>query len=108
EIDAPKLNEVFLYSLDPEANQYESIMMGNWLSFSERDIQHRNFATTIQLENDEVETIYMRIGTGSSVQIPLTIWDYSAYHAKSQNEYAILGIIFGLSIVMALYNLFLY
>jgi len=108
EIDAPKLNNITLYLFDDGINDYEPIKLGNWYSFSEREVKHRNFVTPIEINPQENKTIYLRLKTGSSVQIPLTLWNYADFHSKSLIEYTIFGALFGLSVVMALYNLFLY
>lgn len=108
EFEAPKINELRFFTLDSDSNQFEAYYTGNNYPFLERDVEHRNFVLPIDIETGETKTIYMLVFTGSSIQIPLNLWDYNAFHAKSLIEYAILGGLFGLSIVMALYNLFLY
>lgn len=108
EIEAPKTNELHVHTLDNDTGQFETIKTGNNYPFLEREIEHRNFVTPIHIKAGETKVVYLQILTGSSVQVPLTLWDYTAFHAKSQNEYALLGVLFGLSVVMALYNLFLY
>src|SRR5690625_7675932 len=42
------------------------------------------------------------------MQIPLTIWEPSAYNEHSQVGYILFGILVGISAVMAIYNFFLY
>lgn len=108
EFEAPKTNYLHIHTLNNETNRFETVKTGNNYPFSERVVEHRNFVTPIEIKAGETKVVYLQILTGSSVQIPLTLWDYAAFHAKSQNEYAVLGGLFGLSVIMALYNLFLY
>src|SRR5699024_8042188 len=96
------------YSSVNGTNQFDVFRTGNNHTFASREISHRNFTKSMVMEPGEVKTIYLMIVTGSSVQIPLTIWDYNAFHTKSTTEYLIFGSLIGLSIVMALYNLFLF
>src|SRR5699024_6210460 len=49
-----------------------------------------------------------RLTTGSSMQIPLTIWNPTYFNEKAQIGYLLFGILIGVSVVMFLYNLFLY
>ncbi|WP_442915451.1 7TM diverse intracellular signaling domain-containing protein [Lentibacillus sp. JNUCC-1] len=50
----------------------------------------------------------MRLDTKGSMQIPLTVWEPAAFDKKSQTAYMLFGILVGISVVMAFYNLFLY
>lgn len=108
EVDAPKLNHAILYYYNEEDSRYETELIGNIYEFTKRKVKHRNFVIPLDIAKDEQMTYYMQLYTGSSVQIPLTLWKESAFYDKSKTEYAILGIVFGLSVIMALYNLFLY
>lgn len=108
EMSAPKTNEFHIHILDNETGQFETIRTGNDYPFLERKIKHRNYLTPVEIKAGETKTVYFMVYTGSSVQIPLTLWDPTAYQTKAQNEYAILGGLLGLSVVMALYNLFIY
>src|SRR5699024_1701547 len=105
---APKLNHAILYFYNEKNNRYETELIGNIYEFTNRKVKHRNFVIPIYLQENEQKTYYFQLYTGSSVQIPLTWWKESAFYEKSKTEYAILGIIFGLSVIMALYNMFLY
>lgn len=108
EVDAPKLNHAILYFYNKKKDRYETELIGNIYEFTNRKVKHRNFVIPIHLQENETKTYYLQLYTGSSVQIPLTLWKESSFYEKAKTEYAILGIVFGLSVIMALYNMFLY
>lgn len=108
EVDSPKLNQLELFQFDHQTGKWTSRPAGNTLPFKARDIDHRNFVYEISLQPKEEQTLFLRVHSGSSVQIPLTLWQPSAHSGKSQIEYALFGVVFGISMIMALYNLFLY
>lgn len=87
---------------------FEERVLGNWKYFKDREIVHRNFLYPILLENNEINTVYMRFFTGGAVQIPLTLWTLAAHDEQTQLEYLIFGGFFGISMIMMLYHLFLY
>ncbi len=108
ELDSPKINQLELFQMDQQNEEWQGRTAGNTLPFKNRDINHRNFVYQVSLQTEEAQTLYLRVHSGSSVQIPLTIWQPTVHSSKSQVEYALFGIVFGISVVMALYNLFLY
>ncbi|WP_217587108.1 ATP-binding protein [Lentibacillus saliphilus] len=107
EIDTPKMNHMTLYQ-PTETGGFKETTLGNAYTFQERNVQHRNFIFNLSAQTDDVETYYIRFETGGAMQFPLTIWQHTAFDQKSQVEYMLFGILIGISIIMALYNLFLY
>lgn len=107
EIDSPKINRIYLYQ-PGSTSEYEVNETGNAYLFSQRDVKHRNFVYNMDFRTEEVQTVYLRFTSGGSMQLPLTLYSPSSFNEKSQVEYMIFGIFFGISAVMALYNLFLY
>ncbi|HLS66233.1 MAG TPA: ATP-binding protein [Pseudogracilibacillus sp.] len=108
ELEAPKVNELHFYTYNRKTQEYDVVQTGNNYPFNERQITHRNFVYPIELKQGETKEVYLFIYTGSSVQIPLTLWDQRSFLKKSLIEYSFLGVLIGLSVIMALYNLFLY
>lgn len=108
EIGSSKLNEVKVYTENPHNGNYEEQIFRNDVSFNERGIKHRYYVAPLLLGEDTSSAVYLRFVTGSSVQIPLTLWNEVAYFEHVQTEYALLGLLFGVSFVMAIYNLFLF
>ncbi len=81
---------------------------GDLLPFSAREWKHRNFVFRLELPRETVSWLYLRIRSESAVQLPATIWTRAAFTEKDHDEQAVLWIYYGVVLVMALYNLFLY
>ncbi|ADU29022.1 ATP-binding protein [Evansella cellulosilytica] len=108
EIDNATLDYLSLYF--PET-AYENAYVsetGDLLPFDNREVNHRNFVYRLQLEENNITTLYLRFESEGAMQLPITLWHQDAFIEKSQLEYALLGIFFGILSIMALYNLFLF
>ncbi|NUN02962.1 MAG: hypothetical protein HUU41_17765 [Bryobacteraceae bacterium] len=81
---------------------------GDLLPFSAREWKHRNFVFRLGLPRGTVSWVYLRVRSESAVQLPVTIWTRAAFTEKDHDEQAVLWIYYGVVMVMALYNLFLY
>ncbi|MCL6416582.1 diguanylate cyclase [Aestuariirhabdus sp. Z084] len=82
--------------------------MGDKLPFHQRPLISRNFLVPIELDAQEMITVYVRVKTSSSTQVPMTIWDPQEYYPVSQSRTIFHGIYFGITLVMVLYSLFVY
>lgn len=81
---------------------------GSDLPFNQREIDHRYFVTNLNIEPGESKTFYaLAVGSGD-LHPPITIWDKDTYIEKTQREFILLGLFYGIIVVMILYNLFLY
>lgn len=81
-------------------------MLGDRYPFDARDIPHEDFVIPIPDANNL--TAYFRVQTGSSVTLPLSIWERSDFHAAQGPMQLIYGIYFGVLLCMVVYNLFGY
>ncbi|SDH44962.1 ATP-binding protein [Alteribacillus bidgolensis] len=81
---------------------------GDLKDFYNRDKNHRHFTFNLNPPENEPLTYYLRFESEGSMQVPLTLWSEEAFAKKSQIEYLILGLYYGICIVMILYNLFLF
>ncbi|MDV2583368.1 ATP-binding protein [Alkalibacillus haloalkaliphilus] len=102
-----------VYELDiyRETNSgYETIFQGGAVvePFYERDVNHRFFAVNIDIEPNTSETFYARAVGGGDLHPPIYIWSHDAFFDRTQSELTLLGIFYGIIIVMIVYNLFLY
>ncbi|MDQ0350298.1 signal transduction histidine kinase [Alkalibacillus filiformis] len=102
-----------VYELDiyRETNSgFETIYQGGAVvePFHERDINHRFFAVNIDIEPSTSETFYARAVGGGDLHPPIYIWSHDAFFDRTQSELTLLGIFYGIIIVMIVYNLFLY
>ena len=107
EIDSAKLNDVTLYSRDAYGDVYQK-QIGNFYPFSDREVKHKNLVYKLDVEKGETKTYYLSIRTGGSMQIPISIWNPDSFNQTSQTVYILFGLLIGVSVVMSLYNLFLF
>lgn len=107
EVSYPPLEQITFYS-EKQPGIFEKSELGAKLPFQVRDIQHRNHVFEVAIEKGETKHIFVRVKTGGSMQLPMTLWDKKAFTEKTQMEYVFLGIFYGVLAAMALYNLFLF
>lgn len=107
EIDYPLLDEIVLY-LFAEDRQIQKIETGDMKPFFERPLQLREFIFPLDLPAAGQVALYLRVQSAGAVQVPLNLWNEAAFYHQDEKETAILGIFFGIIIVMLLYNLFIY
>ena len=82
--------------------------MGDKYPFFERPVQHRNFVIPLDMDSSEVISVFLRVDTTSSMQVPLNLWRPDAFFAAEQSRLLFEGIYYGIVLVMVLYNLFVF
>ncbi|RJP84625.1 MAG: diguanylate cyclase [Desulfobacteraceae bacterium] len=107
ELDYPVLDEIDVYTITPDG-RVNHLKMGDKQPFQDRPFQFRNFIFPVHLVPDSPLKIFLRVNSGSSIQMPLTLWNEKSLTAKNMNESMILGICLGIMLIMAIYNLFVY
>ncbi|EAY24630.1 7TM diverse intracellular signaling domain-containing protein [Microscilla marina] len=88
--------------------QWTSIRLGDKLPFAQRPVKSRHFVLPIQLIDTTTHTFYIRIHTTSTLQLPLTVYQPVAFLEYQNTEQLAFGLYYGVLLVMALYNLFIY
>lgn len=83
-------------------------LMGDKLSFHDRPIQHRLFLTPLDIEPGQTQTVYVRVQSTSSIQVPITIWQPSAYQETDITMNVVHGIYIGGMLVIGIYNLLVF
>ncbi|WP_217587179.1 ATP-binding protein [Lentibacillus saliphilus] len=83
-------------------------MAGANLPFDNRDINHRNFIFNLQINPGEERTFYVKALGGGDLHPPIILWNNEAFFDKLQVEFLLLGLFYGIVLVMIVYNLFLY
>ena len=86
----------------------ETFQLGDIFPFANRPIDHHNFVLPLNLEAATSAWIYLRVKTNTSVQIPLTLWDREHFFERQQRYLMGQGLYFGILLVMAVYNLFIF
>ncbi|SFL73154.1 ATP-binding protein [Salibacterium qingdaonense] len=107
EIAYPPHDSISLYQ--SEGRDFKLIeKAGDLHPFHDRTRSHRNFAFDLSVPSGSSAVYYLKFDTQGAMQLPITLWEKDAFSEKSQMEYLILGLYYGLAFVMILYNLFLY
>jgi len=109
ELSYALMDNITLYR--PSSNiekNFKEQKAGYSILFKQRDIKHRFFVFKLDLPLNKKSTFYMRFKNTDRMIIPLTLWDEDHFHQKDHTEQYILGIYYGIIIVMLLYNLFLF
>ena len=107
EVAYPLLDHLDIYvgNLAPSSQRYS---LGDKKPFSDRVIKNRNFVIPADLEPNKTEIYFFRIQTTSATQFPLNIWNPVDFYEREKMLYGWYGLYFGVMLVMALYNLFIY
>ncbi len=97
--------DVWFYAGDRLISAYET---GDSLPFLTRPIEHRNFLFPIPEQKDQTLTLILRVASTTSLQVPLTLWPQDVFYRNDQRLQLIQGMFFGIMLVMAIYNFFIY
>src|SRR5699024_9479583 len=76
--------------------------------FGQRDIDHRYFVYDLVIEPNQTQTYYALAIGGGDLHPPINIWQSEAFIKQTGKESTLLGIFYGIVLVMIAYNLFLY
>lgn len=108
ELAYPPLDHVDLYQEDGQGGFTLVSRSGDAWPFSQRQIKQSTYLFELQLQPGQPQRLYLRLQTEGSLQAPLTLWAPTAYLEEMPRHTYLLGIIYGVMLVMLLYNLFIY
>ncbi|MDH5604017.1 MAG: sensor histidine kinase [Cyclobacteriaceae bacterium] len=108
EVDNPLLDTINCY-LTRGDQISEAWTFGDHYPFHEREIEHRDFIypLTLPVAKDTV-TLYFNIKSASSISLPLTIWEQKAFIETDQDRNMMMGLYFGVLLILIFYNLYIY
>ncbi len=107
EMAYPLVDDMTVYL--PDVNgRFISHSLGDLKPFNLRNVQHPNLLLPLVLTPGKSTQVYIRLESGDSMQIPLTLWRPLAYIEHSSSLAYVFGMIYGVLAVMFLYNLFLF
>lgn len=107
EVPFSALDQVDLYVLYPN-NKLVHKKAGDKYPISLRDVPHQHIVFRLQLPPRTAASVYLRIKSTSSLQVPVHLWHEESFFRESGNIQIINGIFYGAMLLMALYQLFLY
>jgi len=82
--------------------------LGDRLPFTARQVPHRAFALPIPVRGPSHRRLFIRIATESSMQVRPTFTSGREFFLAATREELYFGIAYGLMLLMAVYNLFLF
>src|SRR5699024_7854097 len=103
----PLIHELQLYTVD-DGKIIELYDTGANYPFHQRPTNNRNFILNLDIEPGERKRYYAYASGSGDLHPPIIVWNQDAFASKSQSELLLLGIFYGISLVMIVYNLFLY
>jgi len=83
-------------------------VMGDVFPMSRHEIRHPQPIFAFSILPNETKTIYLRIETISSVQVPVILWQYDQFFRANAHIQIFNGLFYGAMLVMVLYQLFLF
>lgn len=108
ELAYPPLDHLELYLPDDSGSFTLAQRTGDALPFDSRQIRQNNYLFELSLEPGQTKRIYLRLESQGSIQAPLTLWSPNAYLEEQPGRIYVLGIIYGVLLVMLVYNLFIF
>ena len=107
EIGFPNIHYVDLYLPSPGGEEYITKQSGVLRSFNTRDIAYHHIVFDLPLSHQKEATFYVRFQSGASMTLPLTVWSPKAFFQAGAEERLILGMFYGMLLIILVYNLFL-
>ncbi|MBC3474874.1 MULTISPECIES: hybrid sensor histidine kinase/response regulator [Pseudomonas] len=108
ELAYPPLDHLELYLPDASGAYRLAQRTGDALPYHSRQIRQNNYLFELPLRPGQAVTAYLRLHSQGSVQAPLALWSAEAYIEEQPARLYVLGIIYGVLLVMLVYNLFIY
>jgi len=106
-LNYPLLDYVSLYVQESRKTMY-TFHSGDHLPFDQRTFNNRFFRFPVELTSNQDTVIYLRIQSQSSIILPLVLMSDKAMNITDQKEMLILGMFYGVLIILILYNLVSY
>ncbi|MEO4045660.1 7TM diverse intracellular signaling domain-containing protein [Pseudomonas sp. CAU 1711] len=108
ELAYPPLDHLDLYLPDGAGGYRLAGRTGDALPFSSRQIAQNNYLFNLELQPGQPQRVYLRAQSQGSMQMPLGLWSPEAFIEAQPSRIYVLGIIYGVLLVMLIYNLFIF
>ncbi len=107
EILYPPLDYVDVYLVAPDGS-HELMRGGDRLPFDVRAVKNRNINFRLNVSPGDSREVYINVRTDSSMQLPLVLWDIPTYIDEKEVEQHLIGLYYGISIGLLIFNLILF
>ena len=101
------IDEIEFYVPDSQ-NNYTKFISGNQLPFRSRTFNHRNIEFKLPLQENRLYTFYVKVTSEYSTILDSWIRSDQKFTGYAINEYVILGMFYGIVILMISFNLMLF
>ncbi|MBF8732273.1 MULTISPECIES: sensor histidine kinase [Pseudomonas] len=108
ELAYPPLDHLDLYLPDGHGSYRLVQRTGDALPYASRQIRQNNYLFELPLNPGQATTAYLRLQSQGSIQAPVALWSTEAYMEEQPTRLYVLGMIYGVLLVMLVYNLFIY
>ncbi len=108
EIAYALLDKVHLKGLDETGTVKFNYRTGDLLPFNMRPIKYPTYVFPVKIGANSRIDLRLLVETGSSMQVPIYIWQPEIFIASKSTEILIFGLFIGAMLIMAIYNLFLF
>ena len=108
EIRNPVLDNVLFYQVDPDGKIVNVAQTGDGSPTDERPFFHHNLILPIKIPAGETQYLYFRVTTAGALEFPLDMWAPAAFQQRDQLQLLFYGALFGILVVMGVYNFFIY
>ena len=106
EVPFTHLHHVDFY--EPADFGFTHISTGHSKPFAERLVNHRHFVFPLRIPAGSELTYYLRVATGTTLDIPTKLWEPKAFEKQSLHEYIGQALYFGMLLALGLYNFLLF
>ncbi len=106
-VQYPLLDHIEYYALTRNA-LIDKYITGDSYPFSQRPLRHRDFLFPLDLPPGEQVDIYLKVKTQGSMQLPVEFWKARHFSLVDQDEQLIKALYYGMMLLLAVYNLFLF
>jgi two-component system, sensor histidine kinase LadS len=107
ELAYPQLDSVELYALR-EDGTLDHRQTGDRVPFAQRDVPYRHFLFQLREPPQQRRTYHLRVSSEGSVSVPLFAWTPQSFLHYQNREQPLLWMMYGLVLVMAIYNAFVF
>jgi EAL domain-containing protein (putative c-di-GMP-specific phosphodiesterase class I)/GGDEF domain-containing protein len=107
EIAYPVIDYIDFYQVSSGKIE-QQFKVGDKRPFSNRPIAHRNFVFPLSLEAQGDSSLFIKVKSSSSLQLPISIASERKFFASDQLDLIRMCVYYGMMLVMILFNLFIF
>ncbi|MEE2730887.1 MAG: 7TM diverse intracellular signaling domain-containing protein [Pseudomonadota bacterium] len=87
---------------------YQRHLSGDTVPFHQRTIRHHSVLFRVELPAEQTRTVYLKVTTNGTLQLPMTLWSMDAYLESEHHDTLMEGMFYGILVIMLFYNGFIY